>query len=158
MGLASLAVAGLLGCAVRSKPSPEPTPVATPATAKVAAGRCVASVAVVGKTTSRMSFSVENRSEGRGTGRIRQIRLLFTAARCPRSLETPEGWTGSIEARPGEHACEVAWVSSDGTGIPTRARKDGFAAVFAPRKTEVPSWALFLDECAVTSPHGAAAK
>lgn len=140
-------IALVAGCATRSKAPAVPTAPAPDV-------NCAADLAVVENGTSRMRFLVENRSESGKSGEIRQIRLLFTTARCPLVVEGPAGWSGSIDSKAGERACEVAWVSDHGSGIPARTSKDGFVALFGTRRTENPSWGVFFDKCAVSGPRG----
>jgi hypothetical protein len=79
---------------------------------------------------------------------------MFTPARCPLSAESPDGWTASIEAQTSRHYCEVAWVTTAENGIPVGTKKDGFVVRFRSGKKEMPSWAVFLDACAVSGPAG----
>jgi hypothetical protein len=151
--LPTLALLLLAGCAVRSKdhasptaPSP-PAPSATPATKN-----CAADVAAVESTGTRMAFRVENRSLSAKTGTIRELRLLFTAARCPAAVEGPAGWSGAIDAQAPKHYCEVAWVTTGENGVAVGTKRDGFAATFRRGKKERPSWAVFLNGCAVGGP------
>jgi hypothetical protein len=151
VALLGIWTAGWLGCAVRGKP-PETVQTKAPDTSGPAS--CAANVAILERTGRRMSFSVENRSENSRSGDIGQVRLLFTAARCPLSLESPLGWSGSIDARAGQRACEVAWISDSRSGIHAGMKKEGFVALFKAGRIEIPSWAVFLDKCGVSGPQG----
>ena len=99
-----------------------------------------------------MAFRVENRSQTTTSGTIRELRLLFTPARCPLTFESPVGWAGSIDPQAPRHYCEVAWVTTGENGIPAGARLGGFAVTFRRGKKETPSWAVFLNGCAVSGP------
>lgn len=148
-----LAVLLLAGCATRSgDPAPPTAPRAPVAGTAPATRNCAADVAAVQSTANRMAFRVENRSVSTKAGTIRELRLLFTPARCPATVESPPGWAGSIEAQAPRHFCEVAWVTTSENGVPVGAKKDGFAVTFRRGKKEVPSWAVFLDDCAVGGP------
>ncbi len=113
---------------------------------------CAADVAAVESTARRMAFRVENRSVSAKTGTIREFRLLFTPARCPATVESPAGWSGTIEAQAPRLYCEVAWVTTGENGVAVGTKRDGFAVTFRRGKKEVPSWAVFLDGCAVGGP------
>ena len=154
--LPALALLFLAGCAARSR-DPAPVGPAAPATpvsqvAPPAPRNCAADVATVENTATRMAFRVENRSVSEKTGTIRELRLLFTPARCPITVESPPGWSGSIEARTAKHYCEAAWVTTNENGIPAGTKRDGFVATFRRGKKETPSWAVFLEGCAVGGP------
>jgi hypothetical protein len=147
-----LAVLLLAGCAAHSTDPARPLP-RGPATGPVpAAKNCAADVAAVESTSTRMAFRVENRSVSAKTGTIREFRLLFTPARCPATVESPAGWSASIEAQAPRHFCEVAWVTTGENGVPAGTKQDGFAVTFRRGKKEVPSWAVFLEGCAVGGP------
>lgn len=148
-----LVVLLLAGCASHSRDPAGPTATRAPvAGAAPATSNCAADVAAVESTATRMAFRVENRSVSTKTGTIRELRLLFTPARCPITVEGPAGWSGSIEAQAPRHYCEAAWVTTGENGVPVGTRKDGFAVTFRRGKKEVPSWAVFLDGCAVGGP------
>jgi hypothetical protein len=149
VGLLGFSIVWWLGCAVKTR-SADRVPTKAPQASEPA--NCAANVTTIERTTRRMNFSVENRSKDQKAGDIHQVRLLFTAARCPLSLESPAGWSGSIDTRAGQHACEVAWISDDHTGIQTGTKKDGFVALFRAGTIDVPSWAVFLDQCGVSGP------
>jgi len=150
--LEALAILLLGGCAAGSK---DPAAPAGP-TARVPAAppprNCAAGVAALESTATRMTFRVENRSETTTSGTIREFRLLFTPARCPLTFESPAGWSGSIDPQAPRHYCEVAWVTTGENGIPAGTRLGGFAVTFRRGKRETPSWAVFLDGCAVGGP------
>lgn len=148
-----LAVLLLAGCATPSKVQDGPTAPRTPlAGTTPAIKNCTADVAAVENTAKRMAFRIENRSVSTKTGTIRELRLLFTPARCPATVESPPGWSGSIEVQTPRHYCEVAWVTTGENGVPMGARREGFAVTFRRGKKETPSWAVFLDGCAVGGP------
>jgi len=154
--LPALAIALLVGCASDARRPAAPAGPAAPgarvSSAPAATGNCAADVATLESTARRMAFRVENRSVSAKTGTIRELRLLFTAARCPLTVESPAGWAGSIDAQVPRHYCEVAWVTTGENGIPMGAKRDGFAVTFRRGKKETPSWAVFLNGCAVGGP------
>ena len=156
--LSVLALLLLAGCAARSRdaaptgPTKPAGPVGAEAPGAPVVKNCAADVAAVQSTASRMAFRVENKSVSSKTGTIRELRLLFTPARCPLTVESPLGWSGSIEAKAPKHYCEVAWVARSENGIPLGTKRDGFAVTFRSGKKETPSWAVFLDSCAVSGP------
>lgn len=78
--------------------------------------------------------------------------MLFTPARCPATVEGPAGWSGLVEAQATKHLCEVIWLTTSENGIPAGAKREGFAVTFRQGKKETPSWAVFLDGCAVGGP------
>ena len=150
--LSILTLAMMTGCATHSDPAapappPPPAPVATPATKN-----CAADVVTVESTATRMAFRVENRSVSAKAGTIRELRLLFTPARCPATVEGPPGWSGTIDAQAPKHYCEVAWVTTGENGVAVGAKRDGFITTFRRGKKETPSWAVFLSGCAVGGP------
>lgn len=151
--LSTLAILLLAGCAARSKdPAPPVRPAAPAPSATPVNKNCAADVATVESTASRMAFRVENRSVSAKTGTIRELRLLFTPARCPATVEGPPGWSGTIDAQTPKHYCEVAWVTTGENGVAMGTKRDGFVVTFRRGKKETPSWAVFLDGCAVGGP------
>lgn len=151
--LSVLAVLLVAGCAAHSTEPAGPAPPRTPvAGALPATKNCAADVAAVESTATRMAFRVENRSASTKTGTIREFRLLFTPARCPVTVESPAGWSGTIEAQAPRPYCEVAWVTTGENGVAAGTKRDGFAVTFRRGKKEIPSWAVFLDGCAVGGP------
>lgn len=151
--LPTLAILLLAGCATRSRDPAAPAAPQTPAPSATPANKnCAADVAAVESTATRMAFRVENRSVSATTGTIRELRLLFTPARCPATVEGPVGWSGTIDAQAPKHYCEVAWVTTGENGVPAGTRKDGFVVTFRRGKKETPSWAVFLNGCAVGGP------
>ena len=151
--LLTLASLLLVGCAVRSKdPATPATPPPAPPSATPANKNCAADVAALESTATRMTFRVENRSVSAKAGTIRELRLLFTPARCPAAVEGPAGWSGTIDAQAPKHYCEVAWVTTGENGVAVGTKRDGFVATFRRGKKERPSWAVFLNGCAVGGP------
>ncbi len=151
--LSILTLAMMTGCATHSGDQPSPRPPSTPGAQPSPTPRnCAADVATLENTSTRMAFRVENKSVSAKTGTIRELRLLFTPARCPVTVEGPAGWTGSIDAQAPRHFCEVAWVTKSENGVPVGTKMDGFAVTFKRGKKETPSWAVFLEGCAVGGP------
>ncbi len=151
--LSTLVLLLVAGCAARSRDpaSPVRPPTAAPSATPVNKN-CAAEVATVESTTGRMAFRVENRSVTAKAGTIRELRLLFTPARCPATVEGPPGWSGTIDPQAPKHYCEVVWVTTGGNGVAAGTRRDGFVVTFRRGKRETPSWAVFLEGCAVSGP------
>jgi len=151
--LGTLTILLLAGCAARSREPAAPVRPAAPVpSATPATKNCAADVATVESTAGRMAFRVENRSVSTKAGTIRELRLLFTPARCPATVESPAGWSGTIDAQAPKHYCEVAWVTTGENGVAVGTKRDGFLVTFRRGKKETPSWAVFLSGCAVGGP------
>ena len=151
--LPTLAILLLAGCAARSRVPAAPVSPAAPVPSGAPTARnCAADVATVESTAGRMAFRVENISVSGKTATIRELRLLFTPARCPATVESPTGWSGTIDAQAPKHYCEVAWVTTTENGVAVGTKRDGFVVTFRRGKKETPSWAVFLEGCAVGGP------